>query len=163
MKYPETILQTPNYTKYQVIHPRGVVFHHSSGWYAGDVSWCMNPVSKVSYHCVIAQDGQRTVLAKGNQRAWHAGNSQFKGRRDCNSFMLGCSFTGDTVTGEKRDSRMLTPEELESALEWLILRYLHHKMTFDWLTDHRTVSPGRKNDLAPDVLQQLLDYLKPRL
>lgn len=163
MKYSEQYIQSPNYSRNQIIRPAGVVFHHSAGFYAGTVAWCTDPKSQVSYHCAIAENGARTVMAGDAQRAWHAGKSSFKGRSDCNSFMLGCAFMGDTVTGNRRQTRELTMAECESALEWLLPRYKKWGMTFDMLTDHRTVSPGRKNDLAPDQLEVLLAYLKKHL
>jgi N-acetyl-anhydromuramyl-L-alanine amidase AmpD len=93
-KYKEVSRQTPNFSKGRVIHPTAVVLHHTSGSYAGGVSWCMNPASQVSYHVIIAPNGERTVLAGDNQRAWHAGVSSWKGRKDLNSWSLGVAFAG---------------------------------------------------------------------
>ena len=43
----------------------------------------------------------------------------------------------------------LTAAQIDSALEWLEDRWTRHGWTPDWITDHRQVAPGRKNDLCP--------------
>ena len=83
----ETIRQTTNWKGN--IKPQGIILHHTAGSYIGSVSWCLDPESKVSYHCIVDLNGNYTTIAKDNQRAWHAGKSSFNGRKDCNSFMLG--------------------------------------------------------------------------
>src|SRR5690606_8767795 len=69
-EYPEDVKQSPN------VNPgrnerRGVCFHHAYGYYDGTISWCLDPESNVSYHCLINLDGHRMQLAKDTDRAWH--------------------------------------------------------------------------------------------
>ena len=139
--FKETVLQTPNISKGRTIKPEGIVLHHSAGNYAGDVSWCMNPNSQVSYHVIVNTNGDRTILAQDNQRAWHAGRSSFKGRSDCNSFMLGISVTGDT------SKRELTKEEAVSVAQWCVDKMKLHGFGLNDVTTHAEVSPGRKTDV----------------
>jgi N-acetyl-anhydromuramyl-L-alanine amidase AmpD len=133
--------QSPNIST-RPITPRGIILHHTAGSYAGSVSWCLNPQSQVSYHCIVNTNGDRAELAKDTQRAWHAGQSSFKGQTDCNSFMLGIAVSGDT------NKRELTKEELESVAQWCIDKMKLHKFGIDDITSHRIVSPGRKNDVS---------------
>jgi N-acetyl-anhydromuramoyl-L-alanine amidase len=156
-KYKEVSRQTPNFSKGRVIHPTAVVLHHTSGSYAGGVSWCMNPASQVSYHVIIAPNGERTVLAGDNQRAWHAGVSEWKGRRDLNSWSLGVAFAGDT------NKEPLTKEQIDSAIEYLLPRMKKLSLTIKDVTDHRTVSPNRKNDLKPSEFDRFMQQLKAHL
>ena len=93
--YQQTNKRTPNISAGRVIKPTHIVLHHTSGAYAGSVSWCSDPVSKVSYHCIIAKNGKRTALALPTQRTWHAGVSHWQGRKDANSFSVGTSGNAD--------------------------------------------------------------------
>lgn len=156
-KYKEVSRQTPNFSKGRVIIPKAVVLHHTSGAYAGSVAWCMNPASKVSYHCIIKRDGERTILASDNQRTWHAGKSFWRGRTDLNSWSLGVAFEGDSY------KEPLSKEMIESAIEYLVPRMNRLSLTIKDVTDHRTVSPGRKNDLKPSEYDRFMQELGKHL
>jgi len=145
----EVFKQTPNISK-SFMTPKGIILHHSAGSYIGSVSWCLDPKSKVSYHCMVDLNGDRTVMAKDNQRAWHAGKSSFKGKSDCNSFMLGISVSGDT------NKRRLTDFEIESVAKWCIEKMKTHNFTIDWITTHEIVSPGRKTDVSESAYNDII-------
>jgi len=148
----EVFKQTPNISK-NTIKPIGIVLHHSAGSYIGSVSWCLDPKSKVSYHCIVDLNGDRTVLAKDNQRAWHSGKSSFKGKSDCNSFMLGISVSGDTNT------RRLTDFEIDSVAEWCVGKMRSLNINFDNITTHREISPGRKSDVSIQAEKAIKDKI----
>jgi N-acetyl-anhydromuramoyl-L-alanine amidase len=151
-KYPEKILNTPNVSKGRRIKPQAIVLHHTSGSYAGSVAWCMDPASKVSYHCIVAKDGRRTVLADPDERTWHAGKSEWHGRKDLNSWSIGASFEGDT------NSESLTLDAMASMAEYLVPIMRQYSLTLADVTDHRTVAPGRKDDLAWRELERFKAY-----
>jgi N-acetyl-anhydromuramyl-L-alanine amidase AmpD len=109
--YQQTNKKTPNISAGRVIKPTHVILHHTSGAYAGSVSWCCDPVSKVSYHCIIARNGKRTVLALPTQRTWHAGVSSWQGRKDCNSFSVGMAWEGDTYQTPLSEDALLSAVE----------------------------------------------------
>jgi N-acetylmuramoyl-L-alanine amidase len=148
----ETFKQTPNISK-NTIKPIGIVLHHSAGSYLGSVSWCLDPKSKVSYHCIVDLNGDRTVLAKDNQRAWHAGVSSFNGKKDCNTFMLGIAVSGDT------NNRRLTSFEIDSVAEWCVNKMKVYKFGIDMITTHRFISPGRKNDVSLEAENQIKEKI----
>jgi N-acetyl-anhydromuramyl-L-alanine amidase AmpD len=146
---------TPNISNYK-IKPLGIILHHSGGNYIGGVSWILNPSSKVSYHCLVDINGNKTIFAKDNQRCWHSGSSSFKGKKDCNTFMLGISVTGDTY------KRVLTKEEVNVVSDWCIEKMETHNITLDWITTHRKVSPSRKTDISPAAEKQIIDAIKEK-
>lgn len=117
----------------------------------------MDPFSKVSYHCIVAKDGRRTVLADPDERTWHAGKSEWHGRKDLNSWSLGVAFEGDT------NKRELTEPELASMAEYLVPLMRQYGLEVQDVTDHRTVSPTRKDDLWPAELERVKNYLVKRL
>lgn len=136
------------------INPLGVVFHHSAGSFAGSLSWIKQSRSKVSYNVIVEEDGTRHQVVPLDRRAWHAGPSSFRGRSGCNNFMVGFSFSGSTY------DRALTNAEISSAVEFVKKNRKRFGWTHDWMTDHRTVSPGRKNDLNPAEWNRLRNALK---
>lgn len=143
------VRQTPNISRNVTITPLGIILHHTGGSFAGAVSWCLNPTSQVSYHCIVDTNGDRTVLAQDNQRAWHAGRSVFNGRSDCNSFMLGVAVSGNT------NSRQLNTQEIDSVARWCIDKMRLHNFGIDMITTHAVVSPGRKTDVSQTAERQI--------
>jgi AmpD protein len=111
--------------------------------FAETLDYMRKSASRVSYHVVIAPDGARARLVAEDRVAWHAGVSAFQGREGCNAFLLGVAFAGDTRVAP------LTDAQLASALEWLEPRWALHGWSLPWMTDHRQIAPGRKDDLAP--------------
>jgi N-acetylmuramoyl-L-alanine amidase len=153
MKYSETFRQSPNVSGNPIL-PTAIVLHHTAGSYSGSVAWCLNASAKVSYHCIVNTTGERTILARYTQRAWHAGKSTFAGRTDCNSFTLGVAVSGNTY------NRDLTPQEIESVAEWVVARMIEFKIPIERVTTHRAISPGRKNDVSPQAEKVLIDAIK---
>jgi N-acetylmuramoyl-L-alanine amidase len=117
----------------------------------------MNPASRVSYHCIVAKDGRRTVLADPDERCWHAGVSSWRGKRDLNSWSIGAAFEGDTY------DRALGDAEMALMAEYLLPIMARYGLTLADVTDHRTVSPGRKDDLNPKEFARFKVYLAQRL
>ena len=151
--YPQTNRKTPNVSAGRVIKPTHIVLHHSSGAYAGSVSWCMDPVSKVSYHCIIARSGKRTVLALPNQRTWHAGVSSWQGRKDANSFAIGLAWEGDTYQVPLSDDAIL------SAVEYLLPILDEYHIPLSNIIRHADIAPGRKDDCSPAAHAALIAAL----
>ena len=154
--YPETKAKTPNVSP-KPITPKAVVLHHSGGSYSGGVSWIKSPQSRVSYHCLVAPDGRRTAFAEPTQRTWHAGMSEWRGRGDLNSWSVGASFAGNT------NVEPLTEDAMASMAEYLTPIMARYKLGVGDVTDHRTVSPGRKDDLRASELARFKAYLAKAL
>jgi N-acetyl-anhydromuramyl-L-alanine amidase AmpD len=156
-RFKEKLLNTPNVSAGRRIKPQAIVLHHTAGSYAGSVAWCMDPISKVSYHAIVGKDGRRTVLADPDERTWHAGKSERHGRRDLNSWSIGAAFEGDT------NQRQLGEAEMASMAEYLVPLMRQYGLEEQDVTDHRTVSPGRKDDLNPKELARFKHYLGKQL
>ena len=153
MAYPEFERLSPN--RSAAAHERlGVVFHHSLRGFQETIDLMADPASRVSYHLLINTDGKRCTLVPEAEVAWHAGVSSFRGRPNCNDFMLGVAFAGDSY------ARPLSAAQLGSALEWLAPRWGPLGWGLDWMTDHRQVAPGRKTDLNPVEWERLAAALR---
>lgn len=149
--FKEIKKNSPNSSR--MLTPAGIILHHSAGSYAGTVAWCLNPNAKVSYHCVVSESGERTVLVPDNVQAWHAGRSVFNGKSACNSFMLGVAVSGDTNTRE------LTNDEALSVAQWCVRKMKAYNFGIDQITTHRHVSPNRKNDVDVRAEKKIKDLI----
>jgi AmpD protein len=95
---------------------------------------------RVSAHFVIQRDGALEQFVSCNERAWHAGPSNFFGRERCNDFSIGIELEGsDTTAFEAAQYRTLAA--LVSALKACY--------PIDALAGHSDIAPGRKTDPGP--------------
>lgn len=91
----------------------------------------------VSAHFFIRRDGEMIQFVSCDQRAWHAGQSSWDGRENCNDFSIGIELEG--LEGESFDAPQY--EALAALLRSLRSRYaLRH------VVGHEHVAPGRKID-----------------
>lgn len=163
--YPETVrLSAQTNGPYaQKIKPLAIVLHDTGGNYLGSLDWTnriFHPSTDkrlyASYHCIIARDGRRTITNLDDNRAYHAGASSFRGRTNLNTWSIGVAFERDSNTEPLQDAA------IESALEYIIPRMKKWGISPDWVTDHRTVSPGRKVDLKKSEFEKFHSILKKR-
>lgn len=95
---------------------------------------------KVSAHFLIRRDGEIIQFVDTDQRAWHAGVSNWRGREKVNDFSVGIEMEGsDYVPFE--DAQY---DALNKLLADLYTRY--GKVP---LTGHSDIAPSRKTDPGP--------------
>ncbi len=75
------------------------------------IRWLADPVSQVSAHYVIREDGGIVQMVAENRRAWHAGQGSWRGETDMNSVSIGIEIAnpghpGSTLRGNARPSPM---------------------------------------------------------
>ena len=98
---------------------------------------------KVSAHLLIRRDGEVLQFVPFGRRAWHAGNSRFRGREQCNDFSIGIELEG-TEDDPYADVQY---EHLASVLQAIITSY--PAMTARDIAAHSDIAPGRKSDPGP--------------
>ena len=147
--YKESRKHTPNVTPRKKILPTHILLHHTSGRYEGSVAWCMDPKSRVSYHCIVSNTGKRTALAEPTMRTWHAGISEWNGRKNCNDFCVGAAFEGDTyITPPSEDALMSMAEYLTPIMQEFDIPARN-------IIRHADVAPRRKNDCSAQALDAM--------
>jgi len=117
----------------------------------------MNPNSQVSYHCIIARDGRRPVLADHTARTWPAGVSGWPGVPDCNSYSIGVAWEGDTYSNPLGEAAM------ESAIEYIAPRMKRWHIPLNRVVTHQDIAPRRKNDISPADAARFKTRLKAAL
>lgn len=95
---------------------------------------------RVSAHFLIRRDGQVMQFVSANDRAWHAGASNFCGRERCNDFSIGIELEGT-------DFDAFDPRQYES-LSSLTLALCRRYPIAD-VAGHEHIAPGRKTDPGP--------------
>lgn len=98
---------------------------------------------KVSAHLMIRRDGEILQFVPFERRAWHAGESRFRGRSTCNDYSIGIELEGDEET-PYTDAQY---RHLVAAIEAICECYPH--ITARHIAGHCDVSPGRKSDPGP--------------
>jgi AmpD protein len=148
---------SPNYGPRPASSPVDLIVVHSislpPGEYGGtfveqlftnQLDWDAHPYfqqirgAEVSAHFYIQRTGQLTQFVSTQQRAWHAGKSQWCGRDNCNDFSIGIELEGL----EDHPFETIQYEVLRSLI-WDIQRV--HPLVQD-VVGHSDVAPGRKRD-----------------
>jgi AmpD protein len=135
-----------------------VVVHSISlppGVYGGDeverlftntLDWDAHPYFKsirgatVSAHFFIRRGGELWQFVSCDERAWHAGPSQYRGRPNCNDDSIGIELEG-------LETDRFEPEQYE-ALAGLCAA-LADRYPIRWVAGHEHIAPGRKQDPGP--------------
>ena len=98
---------------------------------------------RVSAHFFIERDGQISQFVSCLQRAWHAGESSFAGRENCNDFSLGIELEGtDDLPYSEAQYDALVP-----LVQQLLAAY--PALSVERICGHSDIAPGRKTDPGP--------------
>lgn len=108
---------------------------------------------RVSAHFFIARDGEITQYVNTNDRAWHAGISQFCGQDNCNDFSIGIEINGS-------DHHPYTLKQYQSLVHLIqTLMQQYPAITKERITTHSNIAPTRKTDPGPAFKMHFLYYL----
>jgi AmpD protein len=111
---------------------------------------CLNPKEhpyyaeiaglKVSSHFFIRRDGALLQFASCNDRAWHAGVSNWFRREGCNDFSIGIELEGS-------DFEAFEPVQYETLKN--LVSAIKECYPIEAITGHSDIAPGRKTDPGP--------------
>lgn len=134
---------SPNFSSRHNKQIQSLILHHTSGSYPGDLSWLTNDDSEVSAHYYITKTGRIYQLVKDDKKAWHAGESSLYGKPNVNNFSIGIELEnrGDNADPWPDAQIIAVAELVRNKME-------EHNIGESWVVDHKTISPGRKRDLA---------------
>ncbi|MDA9739550.1 1,6-anhydro-N-acetylmuramyl-L-alanine amidase AmpD [Pseudomonadota bacterium] len=95
---------------------------------------------KVSSHILIKRDGKIIQFVPFNKKAWHAGESVFKGRLNCNEFSIGIELEGC----EEDD---FTQNQYKNLVNICLTLFKYYpEITRQNVVGHSEIAPGRKTD-----------------
>ncbi len=96
--------------------------------------------AQVSAHFYVRRDGRVIQFVGCDRRAWHAGDSQWCGRGNCNDFSVGIELEGS-------DRCSFTAAQY--AALWSLFDELRERYPIAAIAGHCHVAPGRKTDPGP--------------
>jgi AmpD protein len=95
---------------------------------------------RVSAHFFVRRNGELIQFVSCDRRAWHAGQSTWKGRERCNDFSIGVELEG-------------ADDQPFADLQYLVLARLalalKSRYPIEDLVGHADIAPGRKTDPGP--------------
>lgn len=98
---------------------------------------------RVSAHLLIRRSGEVIQFVPFNRRAWHAGQSCYRGRSRCNDFSIGVELEGtDQLT-------FTDVQYTELGKITLSLMASYPSLTIDRICGHQHIAPERKTDPGP--------------
>ena len=98
---------------------------------------------RVSAHIMINRSGKVTQYVPFTQRAWHAGESEFENRANCNDYAIGIELQGC----DKEDFTQAQYKTLANVTG--AIRQLWPKISKQRIMGHCHIAPNRKMDPGP--------------
>lgn len=98
---------------------------------------------QVSSHLLIRRDGELLQFVSFDERAWHAGQSSYQGRDNCNDFSIGIELEG--VDDEPYADAQYA---VLSAVTKALLAF-YPGLSTAGIVGHSDIAPGRKTDPGP--------------
>ncbi len=95
---------------------------------------------RVCAHIYIRRDGELIQFVSCDDRAWHAGVSEWRGRGRCNDFSIGIELEGSDLV-PFRDAQYATLAAVARELQ------AHYPIA--QIVGHSDIAPGRKSDPGP--------------
>jgi len=143
------------------VDPELIILHGISlppGEYGGDaiesfftncLDWDVHPYfaeirdMRVSAHLLIRRSGHVLQFVPFERRAWHAGDSSFRGRSCCNDYSIGIELEGT-------DDTLYTDEQYKNlAAVIAVICESYPGISPRQIAGHCDVAPGRKTDPGP--------------
>ncbi len=157
-EYPQAIWQpSPNFNQRPVQPPDMIVLHATVIGLDATLNGFSRTSSGVSSHYVVGKDGRVFQMVKEADRAWHAGESFWKGRHDINDYSIGIEMVN------RNDGIDPWPDEQVNAVldlcRYLVKKYgivRDNVVTHEWIAGYA----GRgKTDPRGFPMDSFLDRL----
>lgn len=139
------VLPSPNFGERKGKTRPDMVLLHYTGMRdaASALQWLQNPLSEVSCHYVVMEDGRIFQLVPEAARAWHAGQSVWHGETDLNSASIGIEIVNPGHDGGYPDFPAAQVEGVIALCRDIVAR---HAIPADRILGHSDVAPRRKAD-----------------
>jgi len=92
-----------------------------------------------SAHCFIDRDGEIALTVPEDRQAYHAGRSEYMGRKNWNGFSYGIELIGSATSG-------FTDAQYIHCAKHCARLMREYKIGLDWIVGHEEIAPGRKKD-----------------
>lgn len=142
------IRRSPHYSSRHGHSPQMIVVHGDAGTSdEGTIAWLQSPDSRVSYHYLVGRGGQVYRLVDEEDKAWHAGLSEWGSLTvdgSVNPTSIGVAFANDGTGSEE-----YTDAQYEAGARLMAAICHRYDIPIRLIRGHREVSPDRKRDPWP--------------
>jgi N-acetylmuramoyl-L-alanine amidase len=125
--------------------PISIIVLHYTGMKdaASAIERLRDPEAKVSCHYLVAEDGQILRMVPEEKRAWHAGDSSWRGNHRINSASIGIEIVNP---GHELGYRPFPDEQIDALIPLLADIKQRHGITRGNVVGHSDIAPRRKQD-----------------
>ncbi len=124
--------------------PDMLILHYTGMPDAGQaLQWLCNPVSNVSSHYFVFENGHTLQLVPEGRRAWHAGLSHWRGETDINSCSIGIEIANP---GHPGGLPPFPETQINATLQLCRDICTRWRIRPERVLAHSDVAPGRKID-----------------
>lgn len=110
---------------------------------AAAVDWLVREDSRVSCHYLVDEEGRITQMVEEHERAWHAGQSFWRGIADINSASIGIEIHNP---GHEFGSPPFPDPQMRAVEELCLDIMRRHRIRGECVLGHSDVAPARKAD-----------------
>jgi len=110
---------------------------------ASAIARLRDPEARVSCHYLIAEDGQVFRMVAEDKRAWHAGQSYWRGIHNVNAASVGIEIVNP---GHEFGYRPFTEQQMDALVPLLAGIVDRHQIPRANVVGHSDIAPARKQD-----------------
>jgi N-acetyl-anhydromuramyl-L-alanine amidase AmpD len=149
--------KSPNFNDRKTNNIEIIVIHYTAlSSISNSLRHLCSKKNKVSSHYLISQEGKIYSLVSEKKRAWHAGQSCWRGNTDINSISIGIE-----LDYSPSDINNKFTSKLNSALIFLLRKLIKkHQISTDNILGHSDIAPYRKIDPGKYFPWQMLENKK---
>lgn len=140
-----TIIQTPSPNFDDRMLPITMIVLHYTGMQDAEsaIRRLTDPAAKVSAHYLIAEDGTVLQMVDEAKRAWHAGQSHWRGITDVNSASVGIEVVNP---GHEFGYRPFPEQQIDALLPLVAAIKERYDIGRGDVVGHSDIAPKRKQD-----------------
>nr|WP_246232505.1 N-acetylmuramoyl-L-alanine amidase [Aurantimonas aggregata] len=141
----DAVLASPNHNERRVPGGPDMLIIHYTGMGTGDdaVRWLCDPVSAVSCHYLVHEDGRIVQMVPEARRAWHAGAGDWRGQADINSRSIGIEIVN---LGHEYGYPDFSDVQIRAVVQLCADCATRWAIPPERLLGHSDVAPARKAD-----------------
>ncbi|MCP4071183.1 MAG: N-acetylmuramoyl-L-alanine amidase [Hyphomicrobiales bacterium] len=139
------VIPSPNFGERLTASSPDLIVLHYTGMKSDEaaLNWLCEQESQVSCHYFIFEDGKIVQLVAEEKRAWHAGNSCWKGERDINSHSIGIEIVNP---GHEFGYVDFPSEQMEAVVRLVRDIVERNDIPATNILAHSDIAPLRKED-----------------
>lgn len=139
------VLESPNFDERKSNTKLQFLILHYTGMDTGEAALqrLSDPQAKVSSHYVVCEDGRVIQMVREKDRAWHAGESMWRGLDDINSRSIGIEIVNAGPVGNYPD---FPDKQITSVIALCKDIIARHNIEQRYILGHSDIAPQRKQD-----------------